>query len=393
MVQVASVQTLSAQHKKGRQLPPASVLIADEAHHYAADDWGEILSLIRDRDGNTPALLGLTATPERGDGRPMGRDAGGVFDTLIPVSSVRELQTLDVLVPCVTYAPDHKVKALSREPVQAYQEHGAGERAFVFCGNVAHAESVAETFRAAGVPACTIHADTPWNLRAARLEAFRMQETMPLRRVGSAEPAPLAICNVYTCTEGVDVPEASVCIIARGCGHHGMFLQMVGRVLRAAPGKERAILWDLRGVYHDHGLPECDRVYSLDGKAIVAAETKEEYPRKCTGCGAAFLTWAVDRATGARKCPSCGAPAPELGPPEVVEREVFAVGSGADERARADALQRLAVECADKEYAPGWLFHRYRESFPGMSLSRNEVDTALASARQLLGIRDERGEV
>lgn len=386
-VQVASVQTLAAQLRKGRQLPPARVVVFDEAHHYAADEWANVASSYRDS-----AVLGLTATPERGDGRALG----DLFDCLIPVASVRELQALGVLVPCVTYAPETKVKALAREPIEAYREHGWGERCFVFCVTVAHAEQQAESFRDAGVPAATIHADTPWDLRRARLEAFKLQDATPLRRVGNQDDPPLVLCNVYTLTEGVDVPEASVCITARGIGHAGMMRQMVGRVLRAAPwsGKTRAIWWDLRGQCHKPkiGLPEADCEYSLEGKAITVKEDKDDPPRKCGKCAAMFVAWAVDRSTGGRRCPECGEPAPALEAPEVREREVFAVGSGAPVDERIAAIDRIAIEAVQRGRKPGWMFHRYRDLYQ-TELPWKDINAGLARARRLLGVRVDRREI
>lgn len=389
-VQVASTQTLLAQMKKGRDLPRASIVVADEAHHYAADEWKEVLAAIKDQNGNPPRVLGLTATPERGDGRALG----DMFDCLIPVSSVRELQGLGVLVPCVTYAPETRTKALAREPVDAYREHGFGERCFVFCVTVSHAEMIAETFRRAGVPAATIHADTPWGLRRARLEAFRLQDPAPLRKAGSAEDAPLVLCNVYTLTEGVDVPAASVCITARGIGHGGMMRQMVGRVLRASPGKERAIWWDLRGQHHKRkiGLPESDCAYSLEGRAIEVQEDIDDPPKKCKACEAIFVDWAVDKATGARRCPACGEPAPAIILPEVEEREVFAVGSGVNDKTRREALDRLAVRAAEMGRKPGWVKHRFAEMFQ-QEIDWKDVEAANLRARQLLGIRPDPNEI
>ena len=100
-VQVASVQTLAARMNKG--LPPASVVVFDEAHHFVAAQWGAVAAAYKDS-----TILGLTATPQRGDGRPLG----DLFDHLVPISSVKELQaTIDpvtgraVLVPCVIWRP------------------------------------------------------------------------------------------------------------------------------------------------------------------------------------------------------------------------------------------------------------------------------------------------
>jgi len=389
-VQVTSIQTLAAQIKAGREIPRPRLMVIDEAHHFAttAPGWYEVIQRLK-----APTILGLTATPERGDGAPMG----DIFDHLIPVSSVRELQELGVLVPCVTYAPETTTKALVREPIDAYREHGWGERCFVFCVTVAHAEAVAESFRSAGVNAATIHADTPWELRRARLAAFQSQDATPLRKAGSADDAPLVLTCVYTLTEGVDVPEATVCITARGIGHGGMMRQMVGRILRAAPwaGKTRGIWWDLRGQSNKPGigLPEADCTYSLEGKAITVSEsTPDDPPRRCKVCQATFMTWAVDRKTGGRRCPGCGEPAPQLEMPNIAEREVFAVGSGAPEEARNEALDRLCIEAVEKGRKRGWIMHRHRELYQ-RELDWKALDESLLRARTLLGVRAAPAEV
>lgn len=385
-VQVASIQTLAAQLKKGRDLPPADVVVLDEAHHFSkgAPGWYEVAATYQEA-----TIVGVTATPQRGDGTPMG----DMFDVLIPACSVRELQELGVLVPCVTYRPDHKTKALCREPLQAYQEHGNGELAFVFCATVAHAEMVCGTFREAGIPAATIHAETPWALRTARVEAFKTQDATPLRRAGTAELPARVLCNVYTLTEGVDVPPASVCILARGAGCESIMLQCVGRVLRASPGKERAIFWDLRGVTHKLLLPEAPREYSLDGKAISGKSEKDDPPRRCKACQGEFMTWATT-SDGIRICPLCGERAPDMQAPEVVEREVFAAGTGATTKAQKDALERFAIEALDgpRVRKPGWVWHRFKDAFQ-IEIDWSDVDAAMVRARKLLGIRPDPIEI
>lgn len=359
-VQVASVQTLAA--RLGGALPPASVVVFDEAHHFVAEQWGRVAA-----EYSKSAVLGLTATPERGDGRPLG----DLFDHIVAVSSVRELMVPDpvtgraVLVPCVVWRPSGPTKALSQDPTAAYLSRTPGERAFCFCANVKHAELTAATFRDRGIAAATIHADTPWLVRRARIEAFKSQSDAPLLAIGVLEPAPLVLCNVYCLTEGVDVPEASCCIIARGCGHVGMYLQMVGRVLRGAPGKERATLLDLRGVSHKHKLPETDRDWSLEGKPITVSEKEKDVkPLECKECGAVFGTWGV-KPDGTRVCPHCGHESPFV-PPDVQPRELHVAGGGADHAARKDVLLALADRAVERGYKPGWIAYEYKERFGNM---------------------------
>ena len=104
------------------------------------------------------------------------------------------------------------------------------------------------------------------------------------------------ICNVYVLTEGFDVPNAEVCMLARGAGHAGIYLQMVGRVLRPAPGKTEAILIDLPGCSHEHGMPTANRDYALSGRAISATGATLKV---CPECGNTQLA-------GLRFCEDCG---------------------------------------------------------------------------------------
>lgn len=380
-VQVASVQTLAARLSRGLDMPPATVVVFDEAHHFVAAQWGAVAA-----EYKASAVLGLTATPERGDGKPLG----DLFDHIVPVSSVRELQaTIDpktgraVLVPCVVRRPSTKTKLLSQDPVAAYISNSPGERAFCFCANVKHAEAVAASFNAQGIPAATIHADTPWLLRKSRIEAFRTQSTAPQLAIGTLEPAPLVLCNVYCLTEGVDVPEATVCIIARGCGHAGMYLQMVGRVLRSAEGKSRAMLIDLKGVSHKHRLPEAERNWNLDGEAItLSEEEKESKPMRCKDCDVEFTTWRIS-ADGSRSCPNCGVEAPEQELPAIALRELHTAGTGAPEEARIAALHALAVQSIEMGFKPGWAAHAYKERFgdwPDRKASQRAFDFARGAA-------------
>ncbi len=68
-VQIASVQTLHARAVRTRKIdpPPADLVVVDEAHHVRARSWRQILDLYPEA-----VVLGLTATPCRGDGRGLG---------------------------------------------------------------------------------------------------------------------------------------------------------------------------------------------------------------------------------------------------------------------------------------------------------------------------------
>lgn len=268
-VQVASIQTLLARDHR----PPANLIIWDECHHASegAEEWASLLDAYPG-----VRMLGLTATPERGDGAGLAP----MFDDLVVGVSVRKLTEMGHLVPCEVIRPDKLLDRghLAQPPLEAYRAHASGLQGFLFAKSVEEAEGCAREFTAAGVRSVAIHAKTPALERSAALQLFR-------------EGKIRILSNVYVFTEGTDLPMASVCILARGASTAGIYLQMAGRVLRPSPGKKQAILIDLRGVSNEHGPPEEDRVYKLEGRGIsragatckVCGSPLVAYP--CSGCG------------------------------------------------------------------------------------------------------------
>lgn len=245
-VQVCSIQTLLARSHR----PRADLLVWDECHHASesAPTWAALLAAYPEQ-----RTLGLTATPERGDGTGLGP----LFDRLVVGVTCRTLTEHGHLVPCAVSRPEHLLKPnqLARDPLEAYLADAPGQQGFLFAKSVAEAEAFAAQFTAAGVRAVCIHAGTKPDERATALELFRQGVVRIL-------------ANVYIFTEGTDLPMASVCILARGASTAGIYLQMVGRVLRPHRGKTSAMLIDLRGVSHVHLMPEDERDFRLTGKAI-----------------------------------------------------------------------------------------------------------------------------
>ena len=152
------------------------------------------------------------------------------------------------------------------------------------------------------------------------------------------------LTNVFVLTEGWDCPRASVCILARGAGHPGSFLQMVGRVLRTAPGKTHATLIDLRGAVYKHGMPDQERVFSLAGRAISGGQAPG---KTCPECGAVVPT--------AKRVCSCGYEWPAVAC-VVKERKVTKIVQVGLERASWDEWRR---EAAEKGYKDGWIARKF----------------------------------
>ncbi len=319
-VQVASIQTLAARDER----PPATLLVLDEAHHYVAEQWGEIAEHYANA-----YRIGLTATPERSDGAPLG----DLFDALVAPVSVAELTEAGYLVPCEVQAPKRRLpRAMAGDPVDRYLELARGRRAIFFAATVEHAQEIRARLDSSAVPAACIHAETPAEDRAESLRRFASGEL-------------LALTNVFVLTEGTDLPPAEVCVLARGFSHASTYLQCVGRVLRPSPGKASALVLDLCGVSRTHGVPSDEREYSLDGRAIRVIGKKLE----------------TEEPTGAT---------PDA--PLVVDAEIEIVrsisvtaakwtrGQHGAERAY---LERLLREARDRGRKPGWAAHRFKEQF------------------------------
>ncbi len=317
-VQVASTQTLLARGLK----PHATLIIYDEVHHYAADTWSDLAS-------SYPGVLrvGFTATPMRSDGRGMAP----AFDSLVVVSTIKELTALGHLVPCRVIAPAKPLRRpnMTHAPVDAYLAHAKGMRTVVFADYIANAEKFVEEFREKGIDAVIIHGSLSDDNRRSAL---------------SAHSRGAVLVNCMVLTEGWDSPATSCCILARGCGSVGTYLQIVGRVLRPSPGKTEALLIDLTGrSFYDHGAPDADRTYSLTGKGIRAKDEVEGEQRYCPVCGQP-----VEDPPNSWPCGICGhmpegqIEAPRYTGDELAER--YAAKRSEDDEKRIDTLARWFAE-------------------------------------------------
>uniref|UniRef100_A0A6H1Z8Z6 Putative type III restriction enzyme n=1 Tax=viral metagenome TaxID=1070528 RepID=A0A6H1Z8Z6_9ZZZZ len=333
----ARVETVQGLLASGER-PDAELLILDECHHYAAIEWKTLAEHY-----SSARVLGLTATPQRRDGATLG----DIFQHLVVAAQYSELTEAGYLVKCVTYRPDRQLGSneLAQDPIKAYQRWGEGGQGFAYVNRVTRAAELAADFTEAGIPADYIVGDMPTMDRADSWQAFLAGGTKMLT-------------NVYVLTEGVDHPPASVCLLARGCQHYSTYLQMVGRVLRPSPGKERAILIDLQGMSHEHGLPGEDIIYSLTGRAMISRDA----PLKtCPECGATIYS-------SVNPCPECGyvwevQPAP---PSKIWDMDLQAVYAGANTPGTAKRREwtRLMDLCRLRAWDMSWGAKEYGKLFP-----------------------------
>jgi DNA repair protein RadD len=307
---------------------------------------------------------------------------------------VPELVRLGFLVPTIVYAPvdgpdlrgvrtqagDYIESQLAQrmntaklvgDVVTHWYRHGEGRKTVVFATDVAHSRHLCDEFRKSGVQAEHIDGGTPKEERAA-----------VLARLARGEIA--AVCNCMVLTEGWDSPEVSCLVLARPTKSLGLFRQMVGRGLRAAPGKANCIVLDHAGATHEHGFAEDPIRWALgaDHRASnpTHAQRKAAGPKSrlcdCPKCGAMRLA--------GERCRSCGfLPAP---PPRAVEFEDGDLArldrnrrpiadAGPDKAKWHGELVGIAYE---RGYKAGWAAHKFKEKF-GHWPARNSTAARPAS--------------
>ena len=303
LTQVAGVHTLK--NRVGKIAWQPDWIICDEAHHATAGSWNIIL-------GAYPAarVVGVTATPQRLDGRGLG----DIFDHMVLGPRVQDLMDGGFLSKVRYYSPKTvstegmrtrmgeydraeteravNTRGVTGHAVEWYRKMCEGAPAIAFCASIAHSENVAEGFRAAGYRWQALHSKMSYAENQAAIQ-----------KLGNGELHGVSSCDIIS--EGFDVPVVTAAILLRPTKSLGLHLQQIGRVLRPAPGKERAIVIDHVGnVAHCkanrwsliHGKAEDDRVWSLDGREKEKGETPV---RRCEACFAIIPA-------AAEVCPECG---------------------------------------------------------------------------------------
>jgi superfamily II DNA or RNA helicase len=360
-VQVASVQTLA---RRLAQLPPDffQLLIVDEAHHATAGLWSKVLAAMP-----RAHVLGVTATPERLDGRGLGEQ----FDTLIEGPDAGWLTEQGFLVPARIFAPpgidlsgikrfDTKKGRHDSEDVlrqgqamgdavshysRTIEPHHNGT-AIAFCVSVAHAEAVAEAFRAQGIAAAMLDGSMD-----------RGHRRRLINDLGAGTLKVLTSCDIVS--EGTDIPSVTGAILLRPTDSLGLHLQQVGRVLRPCPGKEWAVINDHVGNSHRHGLPTDARDWSLEGRTKRGKRAPSDAlpVRVCPKCFSALPSTL-------QVCSECGhqfeAPRRELVTVDGTLQELPASVIARRKRtevAKARTREELEAIRLERGYKPGWTDH------------------------------------
>jgi superfamily II DNA or RNA helicase/HKD family nuclease len=231
-------------------------VIVDECHRLAAERFDAFAGAVRPK-----MLLGLTATPERADGKPIG----AYFDARPDGSPAVELRLwhaldLQLLAPFEYFAIDDETD-FSEVPWERPGEQQAIDklvtgnqvrarlvvnewrrltarprqsRALVFCVSVAHARFMADFLNHAGLPAACVVGTTPVDERRRAPQ-----------RLANGDLCALVTVDLYN--EGIDLPAVDTLLLLRPTQSPVLFQQQIGRGLRLAPDKESCLVLDFVG--------------------------------------------------------------------------------------------------------------------------------------------------
>jgi superfamily II DNA or RNA helicase len=280
---VASVQTLARiKRLEAVAARPFGLVICDEAHHAAAATYRGVFERLNAGDAFGPVLVGVTATPDRGDRVRLD----DVFERIVYEVGLLELimqgylcdpravriQLENLNLDAVAarhgdYADGAIAAALENadQPANtalAVKEHASDRKAIVFTASVDLAKETAAELLGLGISAEWVSGEMPTIDRRAVLERFKTGQTQ-------------VVTNCMVLTEGFDQPDVDCVVIARPTKSRSLYQQMAGRGLRTAPGKTDCLLIDVVGVTETHDLQSSASLAGIDFAKKVRGDREE----------------------------------------------------------------------------------------------------------------------
>lgn len=277
-VVVGSVQTLQNQKRLERFANNYfSTVIVDEAHHVMADSYQNVLNHFPQAK-----VLGVTATPDRGDRKSLGM----YFDNLAYEYSLRQAvadgylcklraHTIPIKIDMSSVkirVGDFEVNSIAEalapylpEIARAIKEYAGDRKTVVFLPLVSIAQEFRDILLDEGLDAREVNSSSPD--RKETLEWF-----------DNAGPGSV-LCNAMLLTEGWDCPSVDCVVVLRPTAIRSLYVQMIGRGTRPAPGKEDLLILDFLWLSQKHDLcrpADLSTDNAEDKKAVTNESIKEE---------------------------------------------------------------------------------------------------------------------
>lgn len=352
-VQVASVQTL-----QNRRPPDADVVVIDEAHK-----WFKFYGKWMDQWDAVP-FIGLSATP-------WTKGLGKFYDDLLIACSTQELIDNGYLSDFRVFAPSHpdlsKVRTVAgdyhegdlsevmsqntliADVVSTWRQKAENRPTICFAVDRAHAKHLYQQFEAAGVRAAYVDAYTPSEER----DEIRDQLHLGMIQV---------VCNVGCLTTGVDWDVRCI-VLARPTKSEMLFVQMIGRGLRTAEGKDHCLILDHSDTHLRLGFVTDIHHDALDDGKPKESSTREQekpLPKDCGQCG--FV-----KPPKVHACPSCGFKPEKQTQVETQKGELLELKQRKKTNREMTGPEKerfygeLKMYARQNGYSDGWASHKYRE--------------------------------
>ena len=287
----ASVATLgNPDYLKPEYFPPEyfEYIVIDEFHHAVNDSYRRIVDYFKPK-----FLLGLTATPDRMDGKNIYE----ICDYNVPYEiPLKEAINKGILVPfhyygifddSADYSSLHmrmgkfnvdelNVKYIGNERrydlIYKYYKKYGSDKALGFCCSREHAEEMAKAFTKRGIPSVAVYSNSSGEYSEDRAIAVNKLKSGEIN----------VIFSVDMFNEGVDIPAVDMVMFLRPTESPIVFMQQLGRGLRRSKGKEYLNVLDFIGNYEKAGKV---RYYLLgrnkeEGRTYNPSD-KSEFPDDC----------------------------------------------------------------------------------------------------------------
>jgi DNA repair protein RadD len=359
-LQICSVQTLDR-----RGWPEGlGLVMVDECHvrYRAIDRWMAA----------RPDLLfvGLSATP-------WARGMGDHWQELLIPATIGELIEQGWLSKFRVFAPSHpdlsgvkevagdyhegqlsevmSADVLVADVVQNWLDNGEGRSTLCFAVDRAHAAKLHGDFESVGVSSAYVDGETETEERKAILSRFQRGEVK-------------VIVSIGTMTTGVDV-DCRCIVLARPTKSELLYVQMIGRGLRTANGKDDCLIFDHSDTtqrlgfvteIHHAQLRTAARDKAEKQRREEGGERAAPKPRECAACHRLVPA-------GIRACPSCGAIPQRASKVETVDGELVEFGEAKAKKAKRDKFDealffaQLKGFAIEKNYKPGWAAQKFKE--------------------------------
>ena len=239
--------------KQPERLPNIDYLVFDEAHRSQATQAAELIEHYKE---SGVKIIGLTATPERLDGKSLM----DLYEVLTYKKTLVDLIRHGHLVDLECYRvktrfklPGARMSAGDISPaalreldldarneiiLKTFLDNCLDKKTLIFCLSIDHANEIARQLREKGVSAAAVHGSMPSKERKQIINDFKSGKIR-------------ALCNCQLLTEGFDDPSIEALVLARPTKSKALYCQMIGRGVRPYEGKEVCFVYDITDEIHD----------------------------------------------------------------------------------------------------------------------------------------------